>query len=175
MARKKKQNKLFQGWVVLTSVWYSCSWGMSLKIVLKIGVIFRRSIHLKTWSKVFCKNFYFYRDSPLWRKFNRIPSDYAPLLKLFGRASLVVTVTILIERKFTAWLFWNRKQTRFGLSKEERKIQLSFDKKSGKKYIRMSSLSYLSLNLLSSRQCWHSTRKQDLLFMFWQKIRIFFF
>ena len=175
MARKKKQNKLFQGWVVLTSVWYSCSWGMSLKIVLKIGVIFRTSIHLKTWSKVFPKNFYFYRDSPLWRKFNRIPSDYAPLLKLFGRASLVVTVTILIERKFTAWLFWNRKQTRFGLSKEERKIQLSFDKKSGKKYIRMSSLSYLSLNLLSSRQCWHSTRKQDLLFMFWQKIRIFFF
>ena len=90
-----------------------------------------------------------------------------PLLKLFGRASLVLTVTILIEHKFTAWLFSNNgMQTKCGFCKEEWKIQLSVGKKLGKKNIRMSSLSYLSLNLLSSRHCWHDTRKQERL---WQK------
>ena len=96
-----------------------------------------------------------------------------PLLKLFGPASLVLTVTILIEHKFTAWLFSNNgKQTKCGFCKEEGKwkIQLSFGKKLGKKNIRMSSLSYLSLNLLSSRHCWHGTRKQELLFMFDKKV-----
>ena len=92
-----------------------------------------------------------------------------PLLKLFGPASLVLTVTILIEHKFTVWLSSNGKQTKCGFCKEEGKwkIQLSFGKKLGKKNIRMSSLSYLSLNLLSSRHCWHDTRKQEWLFMFW--------
>ena len=94
------------------------------------------------------------------------------LLKLFGRASLVLTVTILIEHKFTVWLSSNGKQTKCGFCKEEGKwkIQLSFGKKLGKKNIRMSSLSYLSLNLLSSRHCWHGTRKQELLFMFDKKV-----
>ena len=119
-----------------------------------------------------------YSKLSLWTKFNRSPFDYA-LVKTSWLNKFRVTVTKLMKSNFTTWTCSQKYSKEFGESKTNLiensitgkhlvwasrikwKIQLWFGKKLSKKSIRMSSLSYLSRNLQSSRQCWHGARKSN--------------
>ena len=124
---------------------------------------------MRLQPNIFLRIFMFTAILPLWREFNRVPLDYA-LVKTFwpSKFGFDSNHSNWAQIHSLTFLQCNGKQTKCGFCKEEGKwkIQLSVGKKLGKKNIRMTSLSYLSLNLLSSRHCWHDTRKQERL---WQK------